>query len=174
MVVFVLLGVVAGLAGSALRAHLELIRQISGGVLVVLGVLMVASLKVPWLNYEKRLSVPAWKATGYVRSFLTGGVFSLAWTPCAGPVLGGILTLALNTDLLVASAVLLFIYALGVGVPFLVLGVTLNAALPVLHWMRRYSVYITIVSGVLLIILGILVLGDKLGILSGAFTGLII
>jgi cytochrome c-type biogenesis protein len=169
--VFVLLGVGAGLAGAALRFHLVLIRQVSGGVLVALGVLMLTALKVPWLNYEKRLSVPAGKTTGYLRSFITGGVFCLAWTPCAGPVLGGILTLALSAEAVAASAFLLFIYALGVGLPFLVAGLAVNAVLPALNWLRRRATFITIVSGVLLMVLGILVIFDQLNLITGVFGG---
>ncbi|MFC1865036.1 cytochrome c biogenesis CcdA family protein, partial [Chloroflexota bacterium] len=93
-IVFSLWGAGVGLIGSAFVAHPAVIRQVAGSLLIVFGLFTLAALKVPWLNYEKRLSSSLGTTTGYLRSLLTGGVFSLAWTPCVGPILGGILTLA--------------------------------------------------------------------------------
>jgi len=123
---------------------------------------MLAALKVPWLNYEKRLKPSLGTTTGYLRSFLTGSIFSLAWTPCVGPILGGILTLAGGSGIVWYGTLLLAVYSLGLGLPFLIIGVAFDAITPLLRRIYRYSTAIYIFSGVLLIAVGILVLTNRL------------
>jgi len=160
--VFVIMGVGAGLAGFVISSHLAVVRQIAGALLIFFGSFMLASLKIPWLNYEKRLSVSGVHATSYLRSFLIGAVFSLAWTPCVGPVLGGILTLAGSSKTALHGAYLLAIYSLGLGIPFLVIGAAFGSVAPLLKRFQRYSTAIYIFGGVLLITVGILILANKL------------
>ena len=117
---------------------------------------------MPWLNYEKRLSSSLGTTTSYLRSFLTGGVFSLAWTPCVGPILGGILTLALGSETAWQGAYLLAIYSLGLGLPFLIMGIAFDFITPLLKRIYRYSNWIYIISGLLLIAVGILILTNRL------------
>ncbi len=161
-IVFISLGVGAGLAGFALSAHLVVVRKIAGSLLIVFGLFMLIARKVPWLNYEKRLAPSRSMATGYLRSFLTGAIFSLAWTPCVGPVLGGILTLAATSETVWHGAYLLAIYSLGLGLPFLIIGVAFDSVTPLLKRISRYSGLIYIISGVLLIAVGILILTSRL------------
>ena len=161
-IVFVILGVGAGLAGFAISSHLAVIRQIAGGLLIFLGLFMLASLKIPWLNYEKRLSLSRRNTTGYLRSFSIGAIFSLAWTPCVGPILGGILALAWSSETAWHGAYLLGIYSLGLGIPFLVIGAAFDSVIPLLKRIHRHSTVIYIFSGILLIAVGILILTNKL------------
>ena len=161
-IVFTILGAGAGLAGFIISSHLALIRQIAGILLIAFGLFILAALKIPWLNYEKRLTPSQSTATGYLRSFLTGAIFTLAWTPCVGPILGGILTLALGSGTAWHGAYLLAIYSLGLGVPFLVIGAAFDFITPFLKRIYRYSTAIYIVSGSLLIAVGILILTNKL------------
>jgi len=161
-VVFIIMGVGAGLAGFVLSSHLAVIRQIAGALLISFGAFMLASLKIPWLNYEKRLSLSRGTTISYLRSFLTGAIFSLAWTPCVGPILGGILTLAWSSETAWHGACLLAIYSLGLGIPFLVIGAAFDSVTPLLKRIHRYSTAIYIFSGVLLIAVGILILTNKL------------
>ena len=93
-IVFVLLGAAGGLIGFNVRPHLASLYQIGGGVLIFFGLFMLASLKIPALNFEKRLETPTGRATGYLRSGLTGAAFTVAWTPCVAPILASILALA--------------------------------------------------------------------------------
>ncbi len=160
--VFVAMGVAAGLAGFVISSHLAVIRQIAGAVLIFFGLFMLASLKIPWLNYEKRLSVSRANATSHLRSFSIGAIFSLAWTPCVGPILGGILTLAWSSETAWDGACLLAIYSLGLGIPFLVIGAAFGSVTPLLKRCQRYSTAIYIFGGVLLITIGILILANKL------------
>jgi len=160
--VFVIMGVGAGLAGFVLSSHLAIIRQITGVLLIFFGAFMLASLKIPWLNYEKRLSLSRGTTISYLRSFLIGAIFSVAWTPCVGPILGGILTLAWSSETAWHGAYLLAIYSLGLGIPFLVIGAAFDSVTPLLKRIHRYSTAIYIFSGVLLITVGILTLTNKL------------
>jgi cytochrome c-type biogenesis protein len=160
--VFVLLGAGAGLIGSAVSAHQVLIRQISGTLLIIFGLYMLASTRISWLNYEKRLSPSTGRAGGYVRSVLIGVIFALAWTPCAGPVLGGILTLAFNTESAAQGSFLLGIYSLGTALPLLIIGLALDWLRPLLKKAARYAEYLYILSGLLLIAAGILLWLNKM------------
>jgi len=164
--VFVLLGAGVGLLGFAIGPHLVVLHKISGGLLIFFGLLLLASLKVPWLNYEKRLTPSLGLTTGYLRSFLIGSIFSLAWTPCLGPILGGILTLALSSETALEGAYLLAFYSLGLGLPFLAVGVAFDFITPLLKRIHRYSSLVYIISGLLLITVGILILTNMLVLFS--------
>jgi len=159
-VVFIILGAVAGLAGLAISSNLT--GKIAGSLLIALGFVLLAAPKIPWLNYERRLTPSLGSTTGYLRSFLIGGIFSLAWTPCVGPILGGILTLAWSSETAWHGAYLLATYSLGLGLPFLIVGATLDSITPLLKTIRRYSSIIYIISGGLLIAVGILTLTNNL------------
>ena len=160
-VVFILLGAGAGLAGFAITSHL-LIRNIAGSLLIAFGLFMLAALKIPWLNYEKRLTPSLGATTGYLRSFLIGVIFSLAWVPCMAGLLGGTLALALSSEVPLQGACLLGAYSLGLGLPFLVIGAAFDSLTRLLKGINRYSGIIYIVSGLLLIAVGVLVLTNRL------------
>lgn len=160
--VFTLWGAGSGLLGSALLNRISMLRQISGIFLIIFGLLMVAALKIPWLNFESRLKVSMSSKVSYLRSFLTGAVFPVAWVPCTSWALGGILLLAGNSQTAAQGAYLLVIYSIGLGLPFLILGVAFDMVSPWLKSMRRYSTWIYMISGLLLITVGILILLDKL------------
>lgn len=160
--IFTTMGAIAGLTGFAINPGLALLNKISGSLLIVFGLFLLAALKVPWLNYEKRLSPSLGSTTGYLRSFLIGASFSLAWTACVGPILGAILSIALNTATAWYGAYLLAIYSLGLGLPFLVIGLAFDSLIPVLRRIQRYTRIIHLVSGLLLIVIGILVLLNKI------------
>jgi len=161
-IVFIIMGVSAGLAGFAISFNIILIRRIAGSLLIVFGLFMLASLKIQWLNYEKRLAPSLGTTTGYLRSLLTGGIFSLAWTPCVGPILGGILTLALSSETAWRGAYLLAVYSLGLGLPFLIIGAAFDSVTPLLKHIRGYSTPIYIAGSLLLIAVGILILTNNL------------
>lgn len=160
-VVFTALGAVVGLAGFAIGSH-SLILKIAGGLLIAFGVFLLASVKFPWLNYEKRLAPSLGATTGYLRSFLIGAIFSLAWTPCIGGLLAGALALALGSEAPLPGASLLATFSLGLGIPFLVIGIAFDSLRPLLRRIHRYSTWSYIVSGVLLITVGILTLTNTL------------
>lgn len=160
--VFVTLGAIAGLTGLAINPSSALLNKIAGSLLIAFGLFMLAALKLPWLNYEKRLTPSLGNTTGYLRSLLIGATFSLAWIPCVSPILGGILTLALGSETTWHGAYLLAIYSLGLGLPFLIIGAAFESISPLLRRIHRYSRLIYIISSLLLITIGVLILTNSL------------
>lgn len=162
-VIFTFLGAIVGLTGYAVNPSFALLNKVAGSLLIAFGLFILAATKVPWLNYEKRLTPSLGSTTGYLRSFFIGAVFSLGWTACVGPILGGILTLASVRATAGQGASLLAVYSLGLGLPFLIIGVAFDSLLPLLRRINRYSGLIHIISGLLLIAVGALILTNKLG-----------
>lgn len=160
--IFTLWGAGAGLIGSTLVQHSVVVRQVAGGLLIAFGILMLAALKIPWLNFERRLRLSMGPTTGYLRSFLIGAIFPVAWIPCTSWVLGGILMLASTSETAGQGAYLLAIYSLGLGLPFLAIGIAFDFLTPLLRKISRYSTWIYIISSLLLIAVGILILTDRL------------
>ncbi len=163
---FTMMGALVGLAGIVISPNSPLVQKLSGSLLIVFGLFMLAALKVPWLNYERRLTPSLGTTTGYLRSFLTGSIFCLAWTPCVSPLLGGVLTLAWSSQTTWQGTYLLAVYSLGLGLPFLIIGAAFSSITPLLKRIYRYSRLAYIVSSVLLIAVGILILTNKLMVLS--------
>jgi cytochrome c-type biogenesis protein len=160
--IFIILGASVGLIGTSITAYSVLLRQIAGGLIIAFGVFLIAAFKLPWLNYEKRLNTKAGSNPGYLRSIGIGAAFALGWTPCIGPILGAILTLAWSSQTAAEGALLLTTYSLGLGIPFIILGLVWGAIMPLWKSINRYLWVISIVSGVLLIIVGILMLTGNL------------
>jgi cytochrome c-type biogenesis protein len=164
--VFVLLGSGVALVGVTLKTHIILVRQISGGLMIFFGLFMLASQRLSWLNFEKRLAATNLN-TGYWRAGLIGVLFALAWSPCAGPVLGSILTLAFQSGSGWQGAYLLSFYSLGIALPFLALGLGLDFIQPWMKRIGRFSLYIFVLSGLLLIAMGALIVTNHLTWFSG-------
>jgi cytochrome c-type biogenesis protein len=167
--VFVALGASLGLLGAVVPQ--EVLEKVGGALLITFGIFLVAATKVPWLNYEKRLDFGKAKGAGYVRSLLIGVVFSLGWIPCVGPILGGILTLAASSQTVWQGVYLLLAYCVGLGLPFIAVGLALGAASRYMRWLSRHSLVTSIVAAVLLIGVGILMLTGYLEYLSGPMPG---
>ncbi|MBI2830954.1 MAG: sulfite exporter TauE/SafE family protein [Chloroflexi bacterium] len=169
--VFVLLGVGAGFFGAIIGSYLVLSRKIAGILLLVFGVLMLAALKVRWLNFEKRFAPSLGNTTGYSRSFLIGAIFPVAWIPCTSWQLGSILTLAGASETASQGGFLLAVYSLGLGLPFLIIGAAFASLAPLLRRIQRYSRVIYIIGAAMLITVGILILTDRLNLFATGFTG---
>jgi len=155
-------GASAGLMGFYFTDHQDLLHKVAGGLLVFFGVFLLASLKIPFLNYEKRVSGVFTSGTGYVRSFLIGAAFALGWTPCIGPILGGILALAWDSGTAWKGAYLLVVYSIGLGVPFITMSFAITPISGYLKQFRRYMPLASVIGGLLLIIVGILMYTDQL------------
>lgn len=153
---FIALGATASELGSLLAAHATLLRQIGGIVLIALGLYLTGLLPLPWLDRTQRIPLRLGKP-GYATSFVVGLIFALGWTPCVGPILAGILTLAAQTGTLTAGVALLAVYALGLGLPFLALGLTFDRLAPLLGRLRRWSRLIEALTGLLLVVMGVMI-----------------
>jgi cytochrome c-type biogenesis protein len=165
---FVALGAAASSLGSFLQAHLVLIRQIAGILLIILGLHMTGILKLPFLYQQKRLEFHT-ERPSYPASFLIGITFAIAWSPCIGPILGSILTLAAGTATLQKGVLLLLIYSLGLGIPFLLLGLGLNQVSSILKKLKPHLGKIEIVTGILMVVVGIMVFFNFLLYLNSYF-----
>jgi len=165
--VFIGLGAGAGLAGLVISINFSLIKQVAGILLIVFGTLFLLSQKVPQLNFQKRLTPSQSTKTGYIRSFATGAIFSMASMTCATYILGGILMLAAASETAWRGASLLAIYSLGLGIPFLIIGAAFDRVTPLLKRIQHHSKAVYITSGAVLIVLGILVTTGRLTLLTG-------
>lgn len=165
---FVALGAVASSLGSFLQAHQVLIRQIAGSMLIILGLHLTGILKLPFLYRQKRFEVHP-ERPSYSASLLIGITFAIAWSPCIGPILGSILALAASTATLQKGVLLLLIYSLGLGVPFLLLGLGLNQVSSILKKLKPHLGKIEIATGVLMVVVGIMVFFNVLLYLNNYF-----
>jgi len=165
-ILFILMGASAGLIGSAITQYSDILRIISGIIIILFGIFLIAAYKIPWLNYEKRMHVQGARNPGYLRSMLIGAAFSVGWTPCIGPILGSILFIASYTQETAKGALLLAVYSLGLGIPFLIIGIAWSYIVPFWRGITRHLALISIISGILLIIVGILMLANQLTWLS--------
>jgi cytochrome c-type biogenesis protein len=158
---FVALGMTATGLGQTLQDHRQLLRQVAGVVLVVLGVLFIAMLFVPRLNRE-------WRPEALLRRAHTGGpivaglAFAVAWLPCTGPTLGAILTAASTESEVGEGAVLLAFYALGLAVPFILSSLAFSSVSGVFRFFRDHYAAITVISGAVLIAMGVLLYTNEL------------
>jgi cytochrome c-type biogenesis protein len=163
----VILGGGAGLLGSLLYPIMPYVTKIGGLVLIVFGLHLTGLISIPFLNMDKRLELGQQRKSGYWTSLLIGLVFAAGWTPCIGPVLAAILLLAADSRTAFSGATLMAVYALGLGIPFLVVALLINVALPVLRTLNRHLHMVSILSGALLMLMGFL-------LLTGTFERLVI
>lgn len=165
---FVALGATASTLGSFLRTQQFLLRQIGGVLLVLVGLHLTGLLKIPLLYWQKRFEFRPTRPS-YAASILTGVVFAIGWSPCVGPILGVILALAGQAATLKQGVILLLVYSLGLGVPFLLLGLGLNQVSKILKWFKPHLAKIEIGTGVLMIVAGVAIFFNMLLQFSALF-----
>ena len=153
--VFTVLGVAAGLLGSLVVRELPLVMDIAGAGMIVLGLAMAGVLRIPWLYRERRFALHR-LPTGPKAAFGVGMAFAAGWTPCIGPVLATILATAAATRTAAWGALLLALFSVGLGLPFIGLALGLNRARGSLAWLRRHGRAIEVLGGLLLVGVGVL------------------
>lgn len=158
-VVFTALGASASLVGAFVLRNREILSRIGGILVLLLGLSVLGVVRLPGLSRERRVPLTR-RPAGFVGAFLVGMAFAFAWTPCIGPVLAAILTLAATTQRAGDGAALLFAYSLGLGVPFLGTAALLTAALGALRRVLRYTRAIEAASGAFLVLMGVALLFD--------------
>lgn len=164
--IFILLGASASYFGQILLEHQEILRKVSGVVIVLLGLHLLGILPISFLYREKRWFGEV-KKEGWIGTFLLGVAFSFGWTPCIGPVLSSILLMASTAKTLGAGIGLLFIYSLGLGVPFFLTAFFWQYFAGRLLGINKYLPLLEKVSGILLVILGIMVFANWFSRLNG-------
>lgn len=163
--VFILFGVLAGFAGTALAPYRIWLARIGGILVVLFGLFMLGFFKLPFFQSDKRMPIPKWLSLGKPSSSLfIGGTFALGWTPCVGPILGSILLLAGTSGTALQGGLMLAVFSLGLAVPFLVVAFAFSWATVYVEKISAYLKGVSIVGGVFLIILGLLLATDNFGL----------
>ncbi len=168
-VAFVSLGATASALGAFLKLHQFLLRQVGGVLLVIIGLHLTGIFKLPFLYRTKRFQYRP-NRPGYPASFLIGLIFAIGWTPCVGLILGPILVLASNAGTLREGVMLLLIYSLGLGIPFLLLGLGLDRLSKLLKWLKPHTWKIEIGTGIIMIVLGFMIYFNLLLTLNRFFN----
>lgn len=169
--VFILLGASATALGRALKFYQVWIQRAGGALVIVFGLYCLGVLRIGAFQSERRVHLQD-KPVGYLGSVLVGMAFAAGWTPCIGPILGGILGLAATQDDLSRGTVLLLAYSLGLAVPFVLAAVAVDRFLDWFKTFRRYLPWVMRVSGVLLIFVGVLMVSGEFTRLAGWLQGL--
>jgi cytochrome c-type biogenesis protein len=163
-VVFSVLGVtINSLFTSSANELISSFNYIGGLIIISFGLFMIASSKIQKLNFEKKI-FPSRMGASFPLSFIFGLAFAAGWTPCVGPILGSILTLAVTTP---GDAFnLLLSYSVGIGIPFIIMGIFITQATGFVKKISKHLKYYTVILGSLIIILGILVFFNQLAIIA--------
>lgn len=163
-IIFVLLGATASFAGSMLSQHLDTIRIVGGVLIIIMGVFVMDVVNIPFLQREAKLRLKT-RPAGYAGTLVVGMIFGAGWTPCIGPFLASVLALAMASETLGSGMSLLMMYSLGLGIPFVLSALAISAFLSSFSKLKKHFKAIKITSGFILIIMGVLLLMDKMTIL---------
>jgi cytochrome c-type biogenesis protein len=163
--VFIALGISSSAVGGLLFQYVDYIRIIGGILVIVFGLFISGILNLDLFMKEKRIHLTG-KPAGYFGTFLVGMTFAAGWSPCVGPYLGTILLYASSKGSMIYGLKLLMVYSLGLGIPFLLSALAINTFLSYSPKIVKYMRAIKIISGIILIIFGVMLLTDRIRFLS--------
>ena len=164
-IVFTALGATASAVGQAVAAYHSILLKVAGILVVILGLHTLGLIRIPMLYQQRMLSFGGADGS-YLGALLLGAAFAAGWTPCIGPFLAGLLALASQEQTVGQGMLLLFVYALGLGVPFVLTGLALGASAPLLKAVKARLYALELVSGFLLVGMGLLIFSDRLSLIS--------
>jgi cytochrome c-type biogenesis protein len=167
--VFISLGASATAIGALLTEHLTLLGKIAGVVIILFGLHMMGILRIGVLYSEKRMQTSR-KPASFFGAMLVGIAFAFGWTPCIGPILAAILAVAAAQESVGEGVTLLAVYSAGLGVPFIATAFAINSFLAASARIRKYYHAIEVVSGVLLVVVGVLIFTKRFTIIAGFLT----
>ncbi len=154
-VVFIIMGSTATIIGRALGNYSGIIARIGGVIIIIFGLQYMGLFRIPFLNIEKRFSIPSSLKSGYLGSFVVGIIFSFGWIPCVGMILSGILLLASQMGTLFQGILLLAVFSIGLGLPFILAGIFISFFSNFLKKINKHLNIVSIVSGIFLVAMGI-------------------
>jgi cytochrome c-type biogenesis protein len=157
--IFVMLGATATLAGAVLQDNRLLLSRIAGALIVLMGLAFMGVLPLRWIYAERRLEMR--RGQTLLGNYLMGLSFGLGWTPCIGPTLASTLLLASQVDTVGRGALLLFVYSMGLGVPFVLAALGVSKLSGALSFIRKHQKTVMRVSGALLVAFGVLLFFDQ-------------
>ena len=169
--IFVALGASFSALGQLLLDYRGIIRTVGGGLIIFFGLYIAGLFKLPWLGRTVQLQIQN-RNSGYAGSFLVGVTFAIGWTPCVGPILGSILSLAGTTETVTTGVVMLVAYSMGLALPFFLSSLAVGTFLSLFQRFRRMVPVLEIVAGALLVVVGILVMTNYLAVLNAYAIGL--
>jgi cytochrome c-type biogenesis protein len=162
--VFSTLGVlINSVLSENINQFTDSLNAVAGIIIIIFGVFLILSGKINSLNKEKKFHIKNFKSS-YPMSFVFGLAFAIGWTPCVGPILGTILTLAATTPSISFS--LLLAYSVGLGIPFILMGVFFSKSTKIISSMTKHLKYYNIVLGGFIILLGILIFTNQLAYIA--------
>ncbi len=171
--VFIILGTLAGLGGSALAPYRVWLARSGGIIVMFFGLYMIGLFKLPFFKFlegEKRISIGKFLTPGHpLSSLIFGATFAFGWTPCVGPILGSILLLASASTTVWQGAAMLGIFSLGLAIPFLLVALGISSASKYIKKISKYLNIISIIGGIFLIFLGFVLLTNQLSAWIGFF-----
>ena len=167
--VFIGLGASATAIGALLMEHLSLLGKIAGVVIILFGLHMMGVLRIGFLYSEKRMQTSG-KPAGFFGAMLVGIAFAFGWTPCIGPILSAILAVASVQESVGEGVKLLAVYSAGLGVPFIATSLAINKFLAVSARIRKHYHTIEVVSGALLIVVGVLIFTNRFTVIAQLLT----
>lgn len=159
-IIFMIMGSSASFIGKIFAQNKGIFTKVSGLLIIFFGLNMMGIFKLNILNMEKRMSAPK-RITNWFSSLLMGMAFAAGWTPCFGPVLASILLYAGGTATVTKGVFLLFIYSLGMAIPFLLTAIFINVFIRFMERVDRFMKYMPMISGIIMVIFGILVFFNK-------------
>ncbi len=168
-VVFIALGASASALGRELFQHRLFLDRLAGSVIILFGLHMSGLLPIRLLYYEKRAQARI--APGFWGAFVMGLAFAFGWTPCIGPILGAILALAATQKTLIEGMGLLAVYSLGLGIPFILSAFGLGSFLQLFKRYKKFLPWVERISGLFLVLMGLLIFFNRLPILLSWFEG---
>ncbi len=168
-IVFVLLGASATFIGGFLREHMSVMRRIGGVLIMLFGLHVSGLIPINLLLGEKRVTLHN-KPAGYFGSILVGVAFAAGWTPCIGPILASILIVAAEEATVYRGIILLLIYSLGLAIPFFLSSLALHRFLVLFNRFKKYIRLFEIVTGLFLVVAGLLIFFDRLSSLQRYFS----
>ena len=164
--VFVILGATATAAGQLLSANLPLLAKIAGVVIIIVGLHFLGVIHLPILHREARYHADS-RPAGLVGAYVIGLAFAFGWTPCIGPVLGAILAVAAGEDSVRQGVSLLFVYSLGLGIPFVIAAIAIRPFLSTMQRFRKHFSTVEKLLGSFLVVTGILFLTNSMTLIAG-------
>ena len=163
--VFIALGATASVIGKVILKNQPILSKVAGAILVVLGLHTMGVFRLRFLESEKRVHTQS-KPRGPLGAVLVGVAFAFGWTPCIGPILGGILTIAGSRETVAEGVQLLAVYSMGLGIPFLLTAMAINQFFAASARIRKYYHAIEIISGALIVVIGLLIFFNQFTIIT--------
>jgi len=169
----IILGSSAQLFGSIFMEYQDVVRKIGGLVIILLGIHIIGIINFRILQRDKRLHFFKDKPAGFLGAFLVGIGFAAGWTPCIGPILSAIFAVAATSENPWSGTTLFVAYSAGLAIPFLLTSLGINTFLHHFNRLKKHMRVVSIVTGLFLIVTGVLIFSNSLGIIAGYLSGLL-